>query len=122
MRKTSTSIRPAVLLGMLLAASAPAAAEETIVTANPAPSAIVATGDYNLTSAEGLAAMKHRIRSVAAELCLTNAVEPVDIQMARTKCFRAAVSDGNRQIERMMAARHDAPRDAMAAILTKTGG
>lgn len=122
MRNNLIRTRSAISLSILLAMSAPAVAEHVIVTANPAPSATVSTGDFNLASAAGLAAVKHRIRAVAADLCLTNAVEPVDIRMARAKCFRAAVADGNRQIERMVAARGAAPMDAVAVILTKTGG
>lgn len=86
-------------------ASTPATAESVTVTGNPERSATVSIADFNLDSPAGIARLKSRIEAVAADLCLTNAVEPVGMRMARVKCYRTAVSSGHRQINRMLAAK-----------------
>jgi UrcA family protein len=90
----------AIGLGM---ASTAAAAEEIIMSMSVGPSVTVSTGDLNLDSTAGVAGLKNRVRTAAAELCQTNAVEPVDVRMARIKCYRTAISTGNRQIDRIVA-------------------
>jgi UrcA family protein len=81
----------------------------------------VSVTGLNLESATGIAKGKARIEAAAAELCLTNAVEPVDMRLARTKCYRTAVSDGYRQLGRMTAANSAASMGAATIILTNAG-
>jgi UrcA family protein len=111
-------IAPALALS---AVSVTAAAAEIVITGAPAPSATVSMAGLNLDSATGIAAGKSRVQSAAADLCLTNAVEPVDMRLARTKCYRAAVSDGYRQLHRMTAANSAAPMAAASGIMGQAG-
>lgn len=103
------------------AASSQAAAETVTLTSTAGPSLTISTADLNLDSPQGIAGLEHRIRSAAANLCQTNAVEPVNIRMARAKCYRTAISDGYRQLDRMTAANSAASMGLAAVILTKTG-
>lgn len=122
MRTNMFPAGPAITLGLLLAMSTPAAAESVIVTGNPGPSLTVSTADLNLRSPTGLARLQSRIEAAAADLCLTNAVEPIDTRLARAKCYRTAVSRGNREIDRLVAVQGASSTSATAAILAKTGG
>jgi len=107
---------------VLVLSGAPAsAAEEIVITRSPAPSATVSVAGLNLDSPTGLATGKARIEAAAADLCLTNAVEPVGMRLARTKCYRAAVSDGYRQLNRLTAANSAASMGAATVILTNAG-
>lgn len=116
MRNTLLLTRSAIALSMVLVTTAPAAAESVIVTGSAQPTATVSTIDFNLGSSAGVSKLKARVKSVAAALCLTNAVEPVDIRIARTKCYRTAVSSGHRQIDRMVAAQSANSMRTAAAI------
>lgn len=98
MRIINLPIGVALALSTVAAASA---AQEAVVTTTPAPRASVSLAGLNLKSSAGIVTAKARVESAAADLCLTNAVEPVDLRMARAQCYRAAVSDGYRQLDRM---------------------
>jgi UrcA family protein len=116
MRKSVFLSRSAIVLSTLLAISAPAVAESVIVTTNPAPRATVSITDFNLSSADGVARLKNRIKAAAADLCLTSAVEPVGMRVARAKCYRSAVSSGYRQVDHMVAAPGRGPTLTAAMI------
>ena len=123
MRKTILLIRSSIALSTILIATAPAEAEGVIVTGTTAPSVTVSTTDFDLGSPASVNRLKDRVKSAAAELCLTNAVEPVDVRMARVKCFRTAVSSGHRQVDRMVATNAAQPmRTATAVRLDSTVG
>lgn len=103
-----------------LSAASTATAGEVVITSTPGPSTTVTLADLDLTSSTGIATGKSRIAAAAADLCLTNAVEPVDMRMARSKCYRAAVADGHRQLDRM-ANNSAASINAATVILTNMG-
>jgi len=94
----------AISLFAMPAMSAPLPAD-LVVTTGSAPRATVAIADLNLASPEGAARLNSRIEAAAAGLCLTSAVEPVAMRVARAGCYRAAISSGRRQIDRMTAGR-----------------
>lgn len=100
------------------AASASAAAAEVVITTASGPSATVSVDGLNLGSSRGIATGKARIEAAATDLCLTNAVEPVDVRLARAKCYRTAVLDGYQQLQRMAATGSAAPINATTALLT----
>ena len=116
-------MRPYILLiasaASLIAASA-ATAGEVVITSTPGPSVTVSVADLDLATSTGIAAGNARIAAAAADLCLTNAVEPVDMRIARNKCYRAAISDGHRQLDRM-ASNSAASINAATVILTNVG-
>jgi len=116
MRKCIPLIAAALALG---AVSAAAAAGEIVVTQTPAPSVTVSLADLDLATPTGLATGKSRINAAAADLCLTNAVEPVNLRMARAKCYRSAVADGRWQLDHMIHM-DEASTAATGFILTKT--
>lgn len=100
--------------------SVPAAAESIIVSDNPEPHATVSVADLNLESPDGVARLERRIEGAASELCLTRDVEPLGTQLARAKCYRTAVSSGQRQIDRLMAGQGTTAAATAAAALTIT--
>jgi UrcA family protein len=102
--------------------SAAAAAEEIVVTRTPAPSATVSLAGLDLDSPRGVATGMARIEAAATGMCLTSAVEPVGMRLARAKCYRTAVLDGYRQLDRMTASERAVPINAATVILTTIGG
>ena len=100
MNKNILTAGAIIALGL---ASAPAVAESVTMTSTAGPSVTIKADDYNLSSAAGVAGLKNRIRAAAADLCQTNAVEPVDVRVARIKCYRTAIANGNWQIDLMVA-------------------
>jgi UrcA family protein len=110
----------AIVLGSALIMPA-ANAQSVTVTAIPEPSATVSAEGLDLNSPAGIAALTTRIKAAAADLCLADGVEPVSVRMARVKCYRAAVADGHRQIDQMLASRDSVPMNAVAVVLTKAG-
>ena len=121
MRINTVLIGSAIVLSTAFITSVPAAAEAIIVTENPEPRAAVSVADLNLNSPAGVAKLQRRIEGAAAELCQTTAVEPIDMRLARAKCYRTAVSSGQRQIEHMMAAQLTNSTATAAGVLTTTG-
>ena len=105
----------------LSAISAAATAGEIVITRTAVPSATVSVAGLNLATPTGLATGKARVESAAADLCLTNAVEPVSMRLARTKCYRAAVADGYRQLSQLTETKSAASMGAAAVILTQAG-
>jgi UrcA family protein len=97
MRLRNSLIGAALALGTITDASA---AQEIVITRTPAPSATVSLAGLNLNSRAGIATAKARVEKAAAGLCLTKSVEPVDMRMARAQCYRAAVADGHRKLDR----------------------
>jgi UrcA family protein len=118
MLKNILNAGAAIALGSALII-ATANAQSVTVTANLEPTATVSADGLDLNSSAGIAMLTTRIKAAAADLCLTNAVEPVSVRMARVKCYRAAVADGRRQINLMLASQGSGPTNA-AVILTKT--
>jgi UrcA family protein len=114
--RLSVLIASAIALGTPLIVSAPAAAENFIATSDPEPSATVSAADLDLASAAGVARLDQRIRGTAAKLCLTSDVEPIETRLARAKCFRTAVSSGERRAEQMGASQAASTRTATAMI------
>lgn len=112
---TNLLIAPALALG---AVSAAATAEEIVLIRTAVPSATVPVAGLDLDSPAGIATGKARIKAAAADLCLTNAVEPVGTRLARAKCYHAAVADGYRQLGRATAANSAASMGAATVILT----
>ena len=98
-----------------------AKADPVIVTASPAPIAIVSSAGLDLNSPVGLARLRTRVKAAAAELCLANDVEPLDTRLARTKCYRTAVADGYRQLDDLTADKSAASMGAAAVLLTQAG-
>jgi UrcA family protein len=98
-----------------------AKADPVIVTASAAPIAIASAAGLNLNSPVGLATLKTRVKAAAAELCLANGVEPLDTRLARARCYRSAVADGYRQLDRMTAPKTAASMGASAGILSNAG-
>jgi UrcA family protein len=85
-----------------------ASADGVTVTTNAEPRATVAVADLNIASPEGVARLKRRVDGAATQLCLTSAVEPIEMRVARAECYRAAISSGHRQIDRIVASEgHD---------------
>lgn len=60
--------------------------------------ATVSAVDLDLASPAGVARLRGRVRGAAAGLCLTHDVESLETHLARVRCFRTAVSSGERQI------------------------
>jgi UrcA family protein len=121
MRINTLLIGSAIALSTAFVTSAPAAAEAIIVTEGPEPHAAVSVADLDLNSPAGIATLQRRIEGAAADLCQTTAVEPIDVRLARAKCYRTAVSSGQRQIDRTMAARRAQSTMAAAAIVSVSG-
>ena len=94
-----------VLVSLLVASAATAAAMPE--SASVQPSASVAVADLDLASPSGSKALRRRIEGAAAGLCLTGAVEPLDVRLARSRCYRAAVADGQRKADGLIALRGD---------------
>lgn len=114
-------IGSAIVLSTAFVTPAPATAETIIVTENAEPRATVLVADLNLDAPAGVATLQRRIKAAAADLCLTSAVEPIDMRMARGKCYRTAVSSGQRQIDRIMAAQPGNSTATAPGVLTTTG-
>jgi UrcA family protein len=121
MRINTLLIGSAIVLSTAFVTSVPAAAETIIVTEHPEPHATVTVADLNLGSPEGVARLNGRIKAAAADLCLTNTVEPIDMRMARAKCYRTALSSGQRQIDRIVAV-EGAPSAMPAAAIVSVSG
>ncbi|MDQ4088006.1 MAG: UrcA family protein [Pseudomonadota bacterium] len=98
-----------------LAFAAPAQAQGIEVTAKPVPTAAVSFADLDLGSPAGVARLKNRIETAASGLCRTNAVEPVDMKVARRSCYRHALGSGFRQMDQILASRSDGPASTAAA-------
>ena len=95
MTKSILIYRSAIALGSILVMTAPATA------GSGEPTATVSTADVSLGSPTGVEKLRDRISAAAADLCLTTAVEPLDVRLARTKCYRTAIANGDRQLSRM---------------------
>ena len=96
-----------VLTSLLVTAAAKAADLPQL--AAPQPTASVAVAGLDLATAQGSKALQRRIAGAAAELCLTGAVEPLDVRIARARCYRAAVADGRQKADGLIALRGDRP-------------
>jgi UrcA family protein len=116
MNKLSLLIASAVALGAPLIVCAPAAAQNYVATSASDPRATIPAADLDLASPAGVARLNDRIRGAAARLCLTNDVEPLETRLARAKCFRTAVSSGERQVEQMSAARTESTKVATSSF------
>lgn len=76
----------------------------------------ISTGDVNLASPEGATVLKRRIRGAAQLLCLSNSVEPLEDAATRKQCYRTAVADGARQMDRLIAMRMDRSTERLAEL------
>jgi UrcA family protein len=94
------------VLTSLLVSAAARAADMPQAAAGP-PTANVAVADLDLASPQGSKALQQRIEGAAAGMCLTTGVEPLDVRIARSRCYRAAVADGKRKADGLIALRGD---------------
>ena len=119
MLKSFSVIRCSIsVIASVSSIASPAMAEPVIVTGEPAPSASVSIGDLNVYSASGHARAVARVRSTASNLCLASAIEPLEMRLARTKCFRSAFSSGKQQLDALVA--QSAGSATLATALTIT--
>jgi UrcA family protein len=101
-----------------LGLAAPASAQGLIVTGSTAPAARVSMAGIDLDSVAGQAIAEGRIRSAASGLCHSSAVEPVDVRVARSACYRSALFSGRKQLQRMVAGKGLGSSQAAATAIT----
>jgi UrcA family protein len=89
----------------LAAAAAPALAgmpdDDTVVTGERSEDAVstyVYYSDLNLGSETGIERLETRVRSAARNICYSNGIRPVNIQMLERRCFREAMDGAEPQI------------------------
>jgi UrcA family protein len=102
----------AMALSVSLSTTASAADNAITMSSTAAPRTTISVVDLNLDSPSGVARLKDRISGVAAAMCLTNAVEPVRMRIARANCYRAALSSGQQQVDRLTIAQNELQSDA----------
>ncbi len=90
------------LIGLGLGTGIAGAQPPVTVYGTTAPSARISYADINLGSAEGIAALKNRVRSAASDICLEPAREDLDVNMARKMCYRTAIRDGFSQVDQLV--------------------
>ncbi|MDV3257829.1 MAG: UrcA family protein [Sphingomonas sp.] len=105
------------LIGLGFGAGIAAAQPPVTVYGSTAPSARVSYADINLTSAEGIATLKGRVRSAASDICLEPVREDIDLNMARKMCYRTAIRDGFSQVDRLVSDRLAGKTSLTTAIL-----
>jgi UrcA family protein len=105
-------------VGAAALAATSAAAETVVVTA--APTAKVSYADLDLNSAAGQARLQQRIRGAAGDLCLEDNVGSLKERLQRNACFAAAVTDGDRQVDELLAGRTASAAAAAGALVIRT--
>ena len=98
--------------------SAPVAAQDLTVTT--APTARVSMAGIDLGSFAGQAIADGRIRAAASGLCHSTAVEPLDVRVARSACYRTALSSGRKQMQSLVAGKGLGSSQAAATAITIT--
>jgi UrcA family protein len=101
---------------LLISGASGAASAEGITVTGTMPSAAVSIADLNLSSHAGVVKLTTRIEQTAAKMCLTSAVEPLGTRVARSNCYRTAVSSGLQQVDRIIAAGNGNPMTAAATL------
>ena len=102
----------ACVVATLFVANPPA-----LAATNPAPSATVGIADIDLASPAGRKILNSRVRMTAARICLSTNVEPAKVRVARAKCYRAAVADGARAYDHVVAMRGDRSNPVAAGAI-----
>jgi UrcA family protein len=82
----------------LLLASGAAIAQAPVVVDGGMPRAVVSYADLDLTSPAGQAKLRSRVKSAAAQLCLSYGNVPLIEQRARARCFDQAIATAEPQI------------------------
>jgi UrcA family protein len=106
------SILAAGLVAANTAALAEIAADDTVVTGEQRDdkvSTYVYYSDLNLASETGVKRLETRVRSAARNICFSNGIQPIDMQMQERRCFREAMDSAEPQIA-------DAVRDYGTAV------
>lgn len=94
-----------VLTTLLVAEGAARAATVSGFDSTAAPSIRVPTVDLDLTSNAGAQRLTRRIEAAAETVCQTNATKSLAMRFRHVQCYRAAVADGLRQRDRIIAMR-----------------
>jgi len=89
----------------LALAGTAANARPILVAAEPVPTAHVRFADLNLDSAEGRTALRQRIHGAAEDLCITGGDRALDVWLEGRRCYKTAVADGLRQMDRIVGQR-----------------
>jgi UrcA family protein len=74
-------------------------ANSSDVIVQASPTAHVVYGDLNLDTKLGRTKLTGRIRLAANALCIENNIEPLDVKLAQTNCYRMAVASGVGQMD-----------------------
>ena len=101
MRFNTLYIGAAIVLCASSGTPASAASEAITTSATADPHATISIADLNLDTINGIERLKGRIASAASKMCLTGAVEPVGMHLARANCYRAVISSGQQQLDRL---------------------
>ena len=83
----------------------------------PAQSERVAYTDLDLGSRGGQAALRHRIEVAAGRVCDTGGMLSMEDFVVTAQCYRLAYEDGNRQVDRVIAANRTGAALAASAIV-----
>ena len=102
----------ACVVATLFVANPPA-----LAATGPAPSATVGIADIELASAAGRKLLNSRVRMTAARICLSTNVEPAKVRAARAKCYRAAIANGSRALDHIVAMRGDRSNPVAAGAI-----
>ena len=101
------------------AAAAAQPGQETVVTGEPLPTAIVRYGDLDLARGSGVAALHARVRRAAGEVCPVSASQVVGWRMVGAACRRDAIAGAQDQIAAAIAGHGDPARLAAAALVIR---
>jgi UrcA family protein len=101
MRFNTLYIGAAIALCTSSGTPAFARSDAIITSATADPHATITIADLNLGTFSGMEQVKGRIAAAASKMCLTGAVEPVRMHLARTNCYRAVISSGQQQLDRL---------------------
>jgi UrcA family protein len=77
----------------------------------------VTLADLNLAQASAQATVQGRIRAAADRVCDVGGMQALDDFTASSNCYRRAVADGYRQLDRMIAATRTGAVIAASAIV-----
>ena len=87
------------LAAALVATTASAHPADVVVTGGSG--AHVSYADLDLHSSSGRAQLTGRIHAAAASLCNDPNIDPLDVRLKRTHCYRVAVADGISQMNHL---------------------
>ncbi len=110
-----------IILGAAaLAASSAIAQPPVVVIGEALPTVVVSFADLNIASDAGQARLVQRIRAAAKDLCIENNKQDLDVMIARSGCYKTAMSGGLAQLRRVIAGQ-DSGASLAAATLTIQG-